>query len=55
MIMFDPQKRIDFVTGFKKRKDERRFQAKIAQKEEKRQERIELRHTKEQQRRQVED
>ena len=25
MIMFDREKRIDFVTGFKKRKDERRF------------------------------
>ena len=34
MIMFDRSKRIDFVTGFKKRKDERRFKAKIKAKEE---------------------
>lgn len=49
MIMFDRTKRIDFVTGFKKRKDERRFKAKIEAKEEQKQERAELRKTKAQQ------
>ena len=36
MIMFDRNKRIEFVTGFKKRKDERRLKAKQMAKEEKR-------------------
>ena len=34
MIKFDRDKRIEFVTGFKKRKDERRFKAKLRAKEE---------------------
>ena len=36
MIMFDRAKRISFVTGFKTRKDERRFKAKISAQDEKR-------------------
>ena len=55
MIMFNREKRIDFVTGFKKRKDERRFQAKIEAKEEIKQERVELRKTKQAQRTQIEE
>ena len=46
MIVFDRDKRIEFVTGFKKRKDERRFKAKINAKDELRQERKELLKTK---------
>ena len=42
MIMFDREKRIEFVTGFKKRKDERRFKAKIEAKQEIKDERKEL-------------
>ena len=34
-LVFDRQKRIEFVTGFKKRKDERREQAQELKKEEK--------------------
>ena len=54
-ITFDNQKRIEFVTGFKKRKDERRFKAKIRAKEELRQERVELMKSKAQQRQNIED
>ena len=50
MIVFDRDKRIEFVTGFKKRKDERRFKAKINAKDELKQERKELLKTKAQQR-----
>lgn len=46
MIMFDRSKRIDFVTGFKKRKDERRFKAKIKASDELRDERKEIRKSK---------
>ena len=46
MIMFDRSKRIDFVTGFKKRKDERRQKAKTMVDQERRQERADLRKTK---------
>lgn len=42
MIMFDPEKRREFITGFRKRKDERRFQAKIKAKDEVKVERKEL-------------
>ena len=38
-LVFDRNKRIDFVTGFKKRKDERRVKAKELALEEKKQER----------------
>lgn len=31
-ITFDREARVDFVTGFKKRKDERRVEAKVMQK-----------------------
>lgn len=55
MIMFDREKRIEFVTGFKKRKDERRFKAKIEAKEEKKQERAELKKTKAAQRQSIEE
>jgi len=55
MIMFDRAKRIEFVTGFKKRKDERREHAKQYAKDEKRQERHELLKTKADQRRAIED
>ena len=55
LIKFDRNKRIEFVTGFKKRKDERRFKAKLRAKEEQRQERAELVKTKAQQRQSIEE
>ena len=42
MIMFDREARVNFVTGFRARKDERRFEAKIKATEEKKEERREL-------------
>jgi len=42
MIMFDREARVAFVTGFRARKDERRFQAKIKLVDEKKEERKEL-------------
>jgi len=50
MIVFDPEKRKEFITGFRKRKDERRFKAKIKIAEEQKEERRELLKTKAQQR-----
>lgn len=55
MIMFDRNKRIEFVTGFKKRKDERRLKAKQMAKEEKRQERSDFRKTKAAQRQNIDE
>ena len=55
VITFDRDKRIEFVTGFKKRKDERRVVAKQKMKEEKKQERLDLKKTKADQRRLVEE
>ena len=46
MIMFDREKRVEFVTGFKKRKDERREYAKQAMKEEAKQDRKETERVK---------
>ena len=54
-LVFDRTKRIDFVTGFKKRKDERRVKAKEQVIEEKRAERKELLDHKRQQRQNIEE
>ena len=54
-LVFDRAKRVDFVTGFKKRKDERRVQAKEQLLEEKRAERKELLEHKRQQRQNIEE
>ena len=54
MLKFDRNARIEFLTGFKKRKDERRVKAKEVMKQEKRKERQELRETKKQQRENIE-
>ena len=54
-LVFDKDKRIDFVTGFKKRKDERRAQAKEQVLEEKREARKELLEHKRKQRQNIEE
>ena len=46
MITFDRNARIEFLTGFKKRKDERRVEAKEKAKQDLKSERKELRETK---------
>ena len=46
MIVFDRNKRVEFVTGFKKRKDERREYAKEKMKEELKAQRKEVMDTK---------
>ena len=53
--MFDRAKRIDFVTGFKKRKDERRQKAKVLIAEEKKQERKDILKERKQHRKQIEE
>lgn len=54
-LIFDRNKRIDFVTGFKKRKDERRVQAKELEKDEKREARKEILQEKKKQRELVDE
>ena len=49
-LIFDRNKRIEFVTGFKKRKDERRVQAKEMEKDEKREARKEIAYERKKQR-----
>lgn len=46
MIMFDRAKRIEFVTGFKKRKDERRVYAHEKIKEDLKSDAREIKHVK---------
>ena len=54
-LVFDREKRIDFVTGFRKRKDERRAEAKELLKEEKKKEKQEFREHKKQQQQNIEE
>ena len=54
-LVFDREKRIDFVTGFRKRKDERRAEAKELAKEDKKKEKQEFREHKKQQERNIEE
>ena len=54
-LVFDREKRIDFVTGFKKRKDERRKEATELAKEDKKKEKQEFKEHKKEQRRNIEE
>jgi ribosomal RNA-processing protein 17 len=54
-IEFDRQKRVDYVTGFKKRKDERRVAAKVIIKKEKAEERHEIKLEKIKNRKRIEE
>ena len=54
-LVFDREKRIDFVTGFKKRKEERRAYGKEAAKEDKKKEKQEFRDHKKEQIRNIEE
>ena len=54
-IMFDREKRVEFVTGFKKRKDERRLKAKEVEKEEAKEARKEIVYEKKKQRELIEE
>ena len=54
-LVFDREKRIDFVTGFRKRKDERRAEAKELAKEDKKKEKQEFREHKKERERNIEE